>query len=113
MLHSQILESFEAKNITCVFFHDKSNLAIEITKDIFHDDKKIQKSAGKWSKKTFLHFLSLWPKRIWTIFTPYLCYLEGISTMWATPYGSDSAGRGKRLFYVLFFLKVELPCDLT
>ena len=28
-------------------------------------------------------------------------------------YGSDSAGRGKRLFYVLFFLKVELPCDLT
>ena len=46
----------------------------------------MQKSAGKWSKKIFLHFLAQWLKRIWSIFTPYVCYLEGISTMWATPY---------------------------
>ena len=48
--------------------------------------QKMQKSAEKWSKKTFLHFLALWPRVIWSIFTPYVCYLEGISTMWATPY---------------------------
>ena len=47
--HSQILVSFEAKNITCVFLHENSNLAIEITKVEFPDDKKIQKSAEKWS----------------------------------------------------------------
>ena len=29
------------------------------------------------------------------------------------PYGSDSAGRGKCLFYVLFSKKVEPPCDQT
>ena len=28
-------------------------------------------------------------------------------------YGSDSAGRGKCLFYVLFSKKVEPPCDQT
>ena len=48
--------------------------------------QKMQKSAEKWSEKTFLHFLALWPRMIWSIFTPYVCYLEGISTMWATPY---------------------------
>jgi len=40
MWHSQILGSFEAKNITCVFLHENSNLAIELTKDVFPDDKK-------------------------------------------------------------------------
>ena len=28
-------------------------------------------------------------------------------------YGSDSAGRGKCLIYVLYFLKVEASCDQT
>ena len=48
--------------------------------------QKMQKSVEKWYKKTFLHFLALGPRMIWSIFTPYVCYLEGISTMWATPY---------------------------
>ena len=43
MWHSQILGSFEAKNITCVFLHENSFMAIEITKDIFPDDKKCKK----------------------------------------------------------------------
>jgi len=86
MWHSQILGSFEAKNVTCVFLDENSNLAIGIPKDVFPDDKKIQKSAEKWSEKTFLHFLALWPRRIWSLSTPYVCYLEGISTTWATPY---------------------------
>ena len=62
MWHSQILGSFEAKNTTCVFLHENSNMVIESTKYIFPDDKKIQKSARKWSKNSFLHFLALWPK---------------------------------------------------
>ena len=44
--HSQILVSFEAKNITCTFLHENSNLAIEITKDVFPDDKNAKK-CGK------------------------------------------------------------------
>ena len=48
--------------------------------------QKMQKRAEKWPKKTFLNFLALWPRRLWSIFTPYVCYLEGISTIWATPY---------------------------
>ena len=31
--------------------------------------------------------------------------------MFLPTYGSYSAGRGKRLFYVIFLLKVEPPCD--
>ena len=34
--------------------------------------QKIQKSAGKWSKKTFLHFLALWPKKLGQ-FSPPMC----------------------------------------
>ena len=64
MWHSQILGSFEAKNITYVFLQEHSNLTIEITKDVFPDDKKYKKNAEKWSKNTFLHFLALWPRRI-------------------------------------------------
>ena len=48
--------------------------------------QKMQKSAGEWNKKTCLHFLPLWPKRFWSDFTPYVCYLEGILTIWVTPY---------------------------
>ena len=33
--------------------------------------------------------------------------------LYHTPYGSVSAGREKRPFNVLFFLKVEPPCDQT
>ena len=47
---------------------------------------KMQNSAGKQSKKTFLHFLAQWPNNVQSIFTLYVCYLVGISTMWATPY---------------------------
>ena len=43
MWHSQILGSFEAKNITSVFLHENSFLVIEIIKDIFPDDKKCKK----------------------------------------------------------------------
>ena len=32
--------------------------------------QKMQKSVEKWPKKTFLHFLALWPRMIWSIFTP-------------------------------------------
>ena len=34
--------------------------------------QKMQKSAGKWSKNTFLHFLTLWPKRFGQ-FSPFMC----------------------------------------
>ena len=61
MWHSQNLGPFEAKNIICVFLHRNSFLGIKITKDIFPDDKKYKK-------------------------VPKMYYLEGISTMWATPY---------------------------
>ena len=37
---SQILGSFEAKTISCVFLHGNSFLEIEITKEIFPDDNK-------------------------------------------------------------------------
>ena len=43
MWHSQILGSFEAKNITCGFVHENYFLVTEITKDIFPDDKKYKK----------------------------------------------------------------------
>ena len=59
----------------------------------------MQKSVEKWPKKTFLHFLALWPRMIWSIFTPYVCYLEGIPTMWATPYVIKSLNkRNTRMF---------------
>ena len=45
----------------------------------------MQKSAGKQSKKTFLHFLAQWPTKVQSIFTLSVCYLEGISTIWAPP----------------------------
>ena len=53
MQHSQILGSFEAKNITCVFLHENSNLAIEITKDVFPDDKKCKKVWKSGLKRRF------------------------------------------------------------
>ena len=56
MLHSQILESFEAKNITCVFLHENSNMVIEITKDIFPDDKKYKKVQESGLKTLFCIF---------------------------------------------------------
>ena len=43
-------------------------------------------------------FLIQWPFHVYRSFLKYT-------------YGSDSAGRGKRLFYVTFFLKVEPPFD--
>ena len=46
MWHSQILGSFEAKNISCAFLHENSNLAFEITKDVFPDVKNAKK-CGK------------------------------------------------------------------
>ena len=85
MLQFHENSSFEAKNITCDFLHESSFLAIEITKDIFNDDKKCKK-VQESGLILFLYFLALWPRRIWSIFTPCVCYLEGISTMWATPY---------------------------
>ena len=39
--------------------------------------------------------------------------LQGSEVLYAYAYGSVSAGRGKWLFHVLFFLKVEAPCDQT
>ena len=67
MWHSQILGSFEAKNITCVILHENSFFVIEIIKHIFPDDKKYKKVQKKWSKGAFLqqfsklNFLALWP----------------------------------------------------
>ena len=85
MWHSQILGSFEAKNITCVFLHENSNLAIEITKDVFPDDKKCKK-VWKSGLKIRFCFSSPMAENDLVFFTPYVCYLEDISTMWATPY---------------------------
>ena len=56
MWHSQILESFEAKNTTCVFLHENSNMVIEITKDIFPDDKKYKKVQESGLKTLFCIF---------------------------------------------------------
>ena len=56
MWHSQILGSFEDKNITCVFLHENSFLAIEITKDIFRDDKKYKKVQENGLKRLFCIF---------------------------------------------------------
>ena len=56
MWHSQILGSFEAENITCVFLHENSNLAIEITKDVFPDDKKYKKVQKSGLKRLFCIF---------------------------------------------------------
>ena len=56
MWHSQILGSFEAKNITCVFLHDNSNLAIGIPKDVFPDDKKYKKVRKSGLKILFCIF---------------------------------------------------------
>ena len=53
MWHSQILGSFEAKNITCVLLHANSFLAIKITKDIFPDDKKYKKVPKSGPKNGF------------------------------------------------------------
>ena len=36
-----------------------------------------------------------------------------VFSSWMVPYGSDSAGRGKCLIYVHFFLKVDASCDQT
>ena len=52
----QILGSFEAKNITCVFLHENSNLAIEITKDVFPDVKKCKKVRKSGLKRLFCIF---------------------------------------------------------
>ena len=74
----------------------------------------MQKSVEKWSKKTFLHFLALGPRMIWSIFTPYVCYLEGISTMWATPYVVKSLNkRNTRMFSSLFQKKQKLEFCLA
>ena len=56
MWHSQILGSFEAENITCVFLHENSSLAIEITKDVFPDDKKYKKVQKSGLKRLFCIF---------------------------------------------------------
>ena len=56
MWHSQILGSFESKNITCVFLHENSNLAIEITKDVFPDVKKCKKVRKSGLKRLFCIF---------------------------------------------------------
>ena len=56
MWHSQILGSFEAKNITSVFLHENLNLAIEITKDVFPDDKKYKKVRKSGLKILFCIF---------------------------------------------------------
>ena len=56
MWHSQILGSFKAKNITCAFLHENSNLAIEITKDVFPDDKKCKKVWKSGIKRHFCIF---------------------------------------------------------
>ena len=56
MWHSQILGSYEAKNITCVFLHENSNLAIEITKDVFPDVKKCKKVRKSGLKRLFCNF---------------------------------------------------------
>ena len=54
--NSQILGSFEAKNITCVFLHENSNLAIKITKDVFPDVKKCKKVRKSGLKRLFCIF---------------------------------------------------------
>ena len=54
--HSQILGSFEAKNITCVVLHENLNLAIEITKDVFPDVKKCKKVRKSGLKRLFCIF---------------------------------------------------------
>ena len=53
MWHSQILGSFEATNTTCVVLHENLNLAIEITKDVFPDDKKCKKGQKSGLKRLF------------------------------------------------------------
>ena len=74
--------SFEAK-ISLVTFCIKTHFWRLKSAKIYSLMTKMQKSAGNQSKKTFLHFPALWPKKLFTL---YVCYLEGISTMWATPY---------------------------
>ena len=75
MWHSQILGSFAAKNITCVFLHENSFLAIKITKDIFPDDKKYKK-VPKSSPKNGFAFSSPMAEKILVSFHP-LCVLYG------------------------------------
>ena len=53
--HSQLLGSFEAKNITCVFLHETNSWKLKSPK-IY---SLTTKSARKWSKNTFLPFLAL------------------------------------------------------
>ena len=76
MWHSQILGSFEAKNITCAFLHENSNLAIEITKDVFPDDKKCKKKCGKVVLKDIFAFSSPMAENDLVNFHP-LCVLSG------------------------------------
>ena len=73
--HSQILGSFEAKNITCVVLHENLNLAIEITKDVFTDDKKCKKGR-KSGLKNFFEFSSPMAEKTLVNFHP-LCVLSG------------------------------------
>ena len=66
--------SFEAKNITCDFLHESSFLAIEITKDIFTENKKCKK-VQESGKKDFFAFSSPMAKKIMINFHP-LCMLS-------------------------------------
>ena len=56
MLQFHENSSFEAKNITCDFLHESSFLAIDITKDIFADDKKCKKVQESGLKRFFCIF---------------------------------------------------------
>ena len=47
-------------------------MVIEITKDIFPDDKKYKKVQESGLKTLFLHFLALWPKDF-AQFSPPMC----------------------------------------
>ena len=64
--------SFEAKNITCDFLHESSFLAIEITKDIFADDKKCKKVQESGIKRLFCIFLPYGQKDC-DQFSPSMC----------------------------------------
>ena len=72
MLQFHENSSFEAKNITCDFLHESSFLAIEITKDIFADDKKCKKVQESGIKRLFCIFLPYGQKDC-DQFSPFMC----------------------------------------
>ena len=81
MWHSQILGSFEDKNINCPSLHENLYLSIEITKDLFPDDRKYKKVQKRRLKRLFafsshiveMNLVNFHPLcAIWRVFQPYV-----------------------------------------